>query len=140
MQAVLQREGYNLTDLDMKKLRGHIHGELDERIMLDEFCTRLLDWSYLQKHPAWRTLLRSAFDELDVDGDGFISVADVTKIFTSPDQSAEYRTAQVFHCWLCACPLSDWLHSRLSLACIKVECLSFAPDIPGTRHSARVQC
>mmetsp|Transcript_31145 Transcript_31145/g.78689 ORF Transcript_31145/g.78689 Transcript_31145/m.78689 type:complete len:607 (-) Transcript_31145:334-2154(-) len=92
--AVLQREGYNLTDLDMKKLRGHIHGELDERIMLDEFCTRLLDWSYLQKHPAWRTLLRSAFDELDVDGDGFISVADVTKIFTSPDQSAEYRTAQ----------------------------------------------
>lgn len=83
-----------MTEYDMTKLRRHIHGDLDERILLDEFCTRLLDWSYLQKHENWSDLLRSAFDELDLDADGMISVQDIIETFTSPDQSLEYRTAQ----------------------------------------------
>jgi Ca2+-binding EF-hand superfamily protein len=81
-----------------KLLRCIRNNNNDERILLDEFCTRLLDWSYFQKHRSWLALLRHAFDEIDVDGDSLISVSDVTEVLTSSTQSLAHRKAQVSPC------------------------------------------
>lgn len=54
----------------------------DGTIGFDEFVTSLLDWHTVQHGKRWGDMVLRAFHRLDNDGDGFISVPDLTAILT----------------------------------------------------------
>jgi Ca2+-binding EF-hand superfamily protein len=56
----------------------------DGTVDVEEFVTSLLDWHEVQKEQNWQAMVRRAFDKLDLNGDGSISLEELV-VFLYPD-------------------------------------------------------
>eukprot|EP00192_Tetraselmis_astigmatica_P024585 CAMPEP_0117687858 /NCGR_PEP_ID=MMETSP0804-20121206/23414_1 /TAXON_ID=1074897 /ORGANISM="Tetraselmis astigmatica, Strain CCMP880" /LENGTH=545 /DNA_ID=CAMNT_0005500059 /DNA_START=334 /DNA_END=1971 /DNA_ORIENTATION=- len=90
----LQEEGYLVSDVEVEKLASRLDINSDGIIFFDEFSAALLDWQVFQNQRSWKILVRHAFDQIDLDGDGLITFKDVLEALTNPFAAPEEREIQ----------------------------------------------
>lgn len=70
----LREQGYIVTESEVKQLMEKMDLDHDSAVASDEFLAALIDWGAMQKEQSWQSYLDKAFNRMDLDGDGFISL------------------------------------------------------------------
>jgi len=71
--------GYSVSPVEFEKLVDRIDLNADGALQFDEFAASLVDWQQLQDDAMWAKWIDLAFNKLDENGDGFISVDEIVK-------------------------------------------------------------
>jgi len=88
LTAGLTKLGYRLTPNEIEQLLRGIDANYDGQIDLNEFVTTLLDWDELQKQQTWQTYIDTAFNKIDTDGDGYISLEELMDLIPAQPRGA----------------------------------------------------
>ncbi|KAF5838700.1 kinase-like domain-containing protein [Dunaliella salina] len=88
LTAGLTKLGYKLTPNEIEQLLRGIDANYDGQIDLNEFVTTLLDWDELQKQQTWQTYIDMAFNKIDTDGDGYISLEELMDLIPAQPRGA----------------------------------------------------
>lgn len=94
------QQGYSLTPSEVEQLVTRMDVDRDGIIEFDEFATCLLDWQEFRDGERWKVLVKRAFDKLDLNGDGFISLEEIVALLPESFQSLEEKRIAVRHCIL----------------------------------------
>eukprot|EP00798_Chlamydomonas_sp_ICE-L_P002422 gene2422-8742_t len=74
----LKRHGYRLTKNEVRQLADKVDFDHSGDIDQNELMTTLIDWSVLMQQESWKTFLDRAFNQLGLDGNGFITLNEMT--------------------------------------------------------------
>jgi calcium-dependent protein kinase len=81
----LGRLGYDLDSDEIEQLVKRMDGNRDGVLNLDEFVAGLVDWGELQEDSQWAIWVSHAFNRLDRNGDGFISLSSIEELLAQED-------------------------------------------------------
>ncbi|CAD7701182.1 unnamed protein product [Ostreobium quekettii] len=76
----LRAQGYSLSDEEARQLMSEVDVDGNGKLDFDEFMATLVDWNEVQ---IYRADLDRIFGEMDTDGDGFISLAEIAEYLPS---------------------------------------------------------
>lgn len=77
LSSGLKKLGYAVSTREFAKLVERIDINADGCLQFDEFAASLVDWQQLQDDAMWAKWIDVAFQKLDTDGDGYISVQEI---------------------------------------------------------------
>uniref|UniRef100_A0A7S1X9N0 Calcium-dependent protein kinase n=1 Tax=Tetraselmis chuii TaxID=63592 RepID=A0A7S1X9N0_9CHLO len=89
--AGLIEQGYSLSEPEVEQLVTRMDVNKDGKIVFDEFATCLLDWPEFRSGNKWQKLVRRAFDKLDLNGDGYISLDELMALLPEFYDTEEKR-------------------------------------------------
>jgi len=96
--AGLMAQGYSLSDTEVQQLVTRMDVNKDGKIVFDEFATCLLDWPEFRSGNKWQKLVRRAFDKLDLNGDGHISLEELMALLPEFYDTEDARKEAVRLC------------------------------------------
>lgn len=73
----LERLGYDITEAEIEQLMNRVDVNHDGHLELAEFVAGLVDWTQLQADTQWGYWVQLAFQKLDSNGDGYISLDEI---------------------------------------------------------------
>lgn len=94
-------QGYSLSDTEVQQLVTRMDVNKDGKIVFDEFATCLLDWPEFRSGNKWQKLVRRAFDKLDLNGDGHISLEELMALLPEFYDTEDARKEAVRLCSTC---------------------------------------
>lgn len=80
----LERLGYEVECEELEQLMQRVDVNHDGSLQLPEFVAGLMDWPALQEDSQWASWVSLAFDRLDRNNDGFISLSSLEDLLESP--------------------------------------------------------
>lgn len=77
---VLLLQGYQLSENEIAQFMRKVDFDHDGTVSLSEFVTTLLDWDKLQRDAIWQAYIDHAFNKLDENGDGSITLEELIHV------------------------------------------------------------
>lgn len=84
----LERLGYDVASTELEQLMRRVDTNHDGSLQLPEFVAGLVDWPALQEDSQWGSWVALAFDRLDRNKDGFISLSSLEDLLDDPVHSS----------------------------------------------------
>ena len=81
MKNALRNMDFRLSEAEIEQLFIEMDIDRSGTIEYEEFTATLFNWAVLSKTKHWTGLVRRVFNEIDTDGDGKISVAELASMF-----------------------------------------------------------
>ncbi|KAI7836721.1 hypothetical protein COHA_009419 [Chlorella ohadii] len=85
----LDKLGYDIRIEEMEHLMQRVDINHDGVIQLTEFVAGLVDWKQLQSDSQWGAWVQMAFDRLDSNGDGYLSLDELMDQLPANDGSSD---------------------------------------------------